>query len=773
MNNYREQVTNAVRATTIHSPTRFSWFGKYSEAYPRRQIRAFTALTTRTLLLFDLQNQLYSNFYCCGGALPARDEETPIPEVAIDDFVAELAAANRGKGSCADVGWNVRSVRKDQVLVRRDTLEVWVPRKDCLGARLRLVRGMQARLRVSREARELSPGFYFVLGEALWPHGPGAIVRYYWNLTVEGALRFLRAAPTVLDRAAVPFQLKVANHPNRYNRCDAGVLYLREEDCEAATEHLVTIFAEVGPFLKQGTPALTRTLAPGLGWAEDPGDSDTTMHRNSFGSHRCYLLADGMIRAYERQKTSLEERMQAVEQRFREEGASFEEPYRNFRRRRNCRMERLAAQLDLCRSFKTAGPRRPGNSLLRSAQEIGQRIAGEAIWDGNRCTWLGAALPSAGIEQAQEHLKYTPLGVDLYSGTAGLALFLAELCAEGGKDLRRAAIGAIRQSLAGAETVRPGSRLALYTGWTGLALAAARVGTITGESEWVERSAKLVKRMIREEKELTGFDLLSGKAGAIAGLLLLRGVFKDAELLKTAAWLGEKLLQEANWDHGACSWKSDSVKSYRNLTGFAQGAAGAGYALLELFQETGGVRSRKAAEGAFEYERRCFDTEIQNWPDFRLQEKQPRSLSRRGGFCFANSWSHGAPGIALSRLYAFEILKDESYKLEVMSAAKTIRQSLSNWRKSHNGNWSLAEGLAGNCEVLSRVSEIPGRERGAERSFVTEIVQEACGNYAGRGPHWPCGTKAGETPGLMLGLAGVGYLCLRLLNPQIPSVLAL
>ncbi|NJL57749.1 hypothetical protein HC928_23425 [bacterium] len=41
--------------------------------------------------------------------------------------------------------------------------------------------------------------------------------------------------------------------------------------------------------------------------------------------------------------------------------------------------------------------------------------------------------------------------------------------------------------------------------------------------------------------------------------------------------------------------------------------------------------------------------------------------------------------------------------------------------------------------------------------------------------HWACGTPTGvETPGLMMGLAGIGYQLLRLANPQsVPSILTL
>jgi lantibiotic biosynthesis protein len=43
--------------------------------------------------------------------------------------------------------------------------------------------------------------------------------------------------------------------------------------------------------------------------------------------------------------------------------------------------------------------------------------------------------------------------------------------------------------------------------------------------------------------------------------------------------------------------------------------------------------------------------------------------------------------------------------------------------------------------------------------------------YENPGLPWPCGVHSGETPGLMLGLAGIGYFYLRLTNAsKIPSV---
>jgi hypothetical protein len=38
---------------------------------------------------------------------------------------------------------------------------------------------------------------------------------------------------------------------------------------------------------------------------------------------------------------------------------------------------------------------------------------------------------------------------------------------------------------------------------------------------------------------------------------------------------------------------------------------------------------------------------------------------------------------------------------------------------------------------------------------------------------WPCGVGEGETPGLMVGLAGIGHFYLRMYASGVPSLLAL
>ena len=57
-------------------------------------------------------------------------------------------------------------------------------------------------------------------------------------------------------------------------------------------------------------------------------------------------------------------------------------------------------------------------------------------------------------------------------------------------------------------------------------------------------------------------------------------------------------------------------------------------------------------------------------------------------------------------------------------------------------------------------------------SFI-EVANAGIETYAERGLSWPCGAGGGETPSLMLGLAGIGLFYLRLRDQAMPSALIL
>jgi hypothetical protein len=59
----------------------------------------------------------------------------------------------------------------------------------------------------------------------------------------------------------------------------------------------------------------------------------------------------------------------------------------------------------------------------------------------------------------------------------------------------------------------------------------------------------------------------------------------------------------------------------------------------------------------------------------------------------------------------------------------------------------------------------------ATTALVQAVAAAGQDHYGGPGGAWPCGAGGGETPGLLLGLAGIGLFYLRLHHPATPAVL--
>jgi lantibiotic modifying enzyme len=293
--------------------------------------------------------------------------------------------------------------------------------------------------------------------------------------------------------------------------------------------------------------------------------------------------------------------------------------------------------------------------------------------------------------------------------------------ATGDSIFRETAEGALAHALDQAERIDRDRRPGFYCGWGGIV--------------WVlscfERGEEAVQWAggLHPTAEL---DLLIGSGGAIPALLRVG-------LADLAAEHGDHLI--ANRIQGA--WPTPRNPNRRCLTGFAHGAAGIAWSLTELYGATGEARFRDTAIEGFHYESSCYNQERRNWPDYR---NDPPG--------YMTAWCHGATGIGLARERAAEILSDEGYRAEAEIARETSKSSLENIGA---GNFSLCHGHAGNAEFCHS----------------KETMEAGIAEFEEKRMPWPCGTKgAGEIPGLMLGIAGIGHTCLRLTDPdRYPSVL--
>lgn len=406
-----------------------------------------------------------------------------------------------------------------------------------------------------------------------------------------------------------------------------------------------------------------------------------------------------------------------------------------------------------------------GPAFLAVASGLGHQIADSATWFNGRCNWVGAL--SREESGMSGHPAIAALGPDLYGGTSGVALFLAESGARLDDDrLRATALGAIRLALDDAGAIDADVRDGLYAGPVGIAYAAARVAALVGAEDVLARACELLAAWRRDGTRSGPSDVMSGCSGAVVGLVALSRVVEEPWIVDTAARLGEELIARADAGREGWSWAAPGQPSMHALCGYAHGAAGVGHALAELFGATGDARYREAAARAFEYERSWFDPVAGTWPDLR-------GVARRAGrdapVPATDSWCNGAPGIALSRMRAGELFESATLRGEADLALAACERYVADLLVVAPDDFSLCHGAAGAADVLLHAAAHPEDPRG---DLAAQVGRRGIELHRGPGaPAFPCGVPVGETPGLLLGLGGIGMFYLRLSDVRVPSPL--
>lgn len=270
-------------------------------------------------LIDELAQVLYAQFYTRSGSVPQSHDE-----LADRTLVAALSAANSGKGTW-EPGWVIQGEAEEgRIPVRKDGLTLWVT-SDQLRSRGASTRaGTRCRIRIGKELREMMSGFYIAIGngdERDEQDEEDRLVRLYFHISPQGAPALISAITNTLNRAQIAFRAKVLNHHSGYPRADAGVLYLDRRNHLRAAPLLPSIYEPVRAHLGGTEPRFTKRLAPGLGLAEDPGTEE------SFGQHRCRLVAEGLWAAYKAGKQTSEERLAAVCAALERAGLAPQRPY--------------------------------------------------------------------------------------------------------------------------------------------------------------------------------------------------------------------------------------------------------------------------------------------------------------------------------------------------------------------------------------------------------------------------------------------------------------
>ena len=389
-------------------------------------------------------------------------------------------------------------------------------------------------------------------------------------------------------------------------------------------------------------------------------------------------------------------------------------------------------------------------AFLEAAASIGRRIVSDAVWEDGCCSWMGATDGSIP--------EYRPLDATVYRGTAGVGLFLAQLAAAtGDADARRTAAGAIRHAVRRAPSLPP-DRAGFHAGPLGVAWAAVEVASLLDAEE-----LRATPRVVRGSAPCA--DVVLGSAGDALALLSLGAGLGDDTLVEAAIAEGETLLAGATVTRHGWSWATPGRRWPRHLCGVSHGAAGIGWALVELFGATGDERFRAGAEGAFSYERSWLDPESGTWPDLRIagQRRGPRTIPSPA----AGTWCHGEAGIALSRLRAISVLGGGHHRDDAEAALEATRRHLADALPFAFEDLTLCHGAAGAADALLCGAEALGGEWHEAARLAEDLGRVALD----RG-EWPCG-MTGTRPALFRGLSGIGWLFVRLHDRSTRSPLLL
>jgi type 2 lantibiotic biosynthesis protein LanM len=355
--------------------------------------------------------------------------------------------------------------------------------------------------------------------------------------------------------------------------------------------------------------------------------------------------------------------------------------------------------------------------LLAAATDIADEIMAQVLGDhGGAANWLGLELLD------DHHWTVIPMGAGLSSGYTGAALFLAQVGALTGaekySELARDAIRPLPQvleALAGdmdsAQIVGPG----LY-GLGGISYGLDRLRSLLGDPElddWLAASLELTERLTPDPTQFPSYT--EGAAGGLAAMQAIHGLPAASRL---AARYADELVAAV----------SLGVQQGPAASGFARGYEGIAWALGQY--GVLGDRYAQAARAAI-----------------RLDRHDPADPG----------WCAGDAGAVLARLSA-----GVSADLDAYARAAAERPVLA--------DLSLCHGELGAVEPLLWLAERDHPAVEAVRRRRTGLVLAAVQRY---GPL--CGTPRGVTsPGLLTGLAGIGYGLLRLgFSGQVPSVLLL
>ena len=325
--NTNSEIAPILKSVVVLNPSTFLFQGEPVQVTPGafQPLAGFPAHPLpQTPLVRDLQNLFYTRCYIRRIDDPATSSTTFTSDPA---FVNRLSQGNRSQQRW-EAGWSIYSIAPNWTasVQKGDRQRNVVPGEflSSLPPGVMPQAGTTVSVLAPRESVNAQPGFYFAFGETLtdsWDDH--SLLRFYFHVPSERAPELLDFMTLNLNRYQVPFRMKALTEPVMYQRSDAAVLYVARRYYDITARIVRDLPAAVAGQLKDSTPLFTKPLQPGVGLAEDPNTGE------SFGMHRCRMMAEGIVDAWMRGDQSADGRLNAIAARFGGSGFRLDLPYLN------------------------------------------------------------------------------------------------------------------------------------------------------------------------------------------------------------------------------------------------------------------------------------------------------------------------------------------------------------------------------------------------------------------------------------------------------------
>ena len=398
--------------------------------------------------------------------------------------------------------------------------------------------------------------------------------------------------------------------------------------------------------------------------------------------------------------------------------------------------ERPAAPVHLTTAGKPTVTRA---RLLAGAAAIADHLIATAIYGTDDISWIG-------LDRLDEqNWTIRPVGIDLYGGVAGVALFLAYAGEVLRDDRYTAAARRALNTLTWQIDLLRTEMLAIggFDGWGSVLYTLTHLGALWDDKAILAQAEEIVDVLAGLVAQDDQFDVARGAAGAIVALLAYYRCVPSDKALDAALACGDHLLAAAQPPAPGRGWALPPSAPGPRF-GVWHGVAGIAWALAELAATTGNAQYRAAAQQAVDAE--------------AAERRAPAEADR------SELDAGPAVAIGLAHLCLARSLDDAPRHADLPAAVDAAQS----WDTGQSH--ALEQGALGSLELLLATRGPDGAPRDATIDPLATAVLDSSEQTG-----WRCGTpQAVETPGLMVGLAGIGHQLLRLAEPgRVPSVLVL